>query len=102
MMRRALRVLAVLAGMFALMSGSALFAQDANRYGPAYYPRQVGTTWLYRAEGGRITMRVVRQETIGGVRTAFIQARIATSGGERTYSEHIGVTPAGVARFSAS
>src|SRR4051794_25458619 len=68
-----------------------------------YYPLPEGTTWTYKPNEKKFTVRVAGFDKVGDQRCARLETRDLPSGNEKTgkllASEHVAVTSEGVFRY---
>jgi hypothetical protein len=94
MRRRLLRLLP----LAICLAPHALPAQDKGKpSGTPYYPLKVGTRWVYKSGTHTITVRVTKEELVGGVRCARVEA----VEGKEVHVEHVAVRPDGVFKYRA-
>jgi len=80
-----------------LLGGPGVLPAQEKLKESEYYPLKVGTTWHYRAGGGKLTVRVARNEKVGDVLCALVEAVVE---GEVKCSEHIAVHGDGLYRHA--
>jgi hypothetical protein len=74
-----------------------LAGQEKKLPSSAYFPLQIGTRWVYRADNRTITVRVAGHEMVGKV----LCARLEAKENDKTHVEHLAVRAEGVFRYQA-
>jgi hypothetical protein len=62
-----------------------------------YFPLKIGTTWHFKSDGQKLTMKVIKHEKLGDVFCAQLEM---TKGREPLLTEHVAVRPDGLYRYA--
>jgi hypothetical protein len=79
-----------------MIAAGTLLAEDKPGESP-YYPLRTGTTWHYKVGDNKLVIRVAKQEKVGDVPCALLEA---SRDGKVVGSEHLAVTADGVYRHT--